>query len=253
MKSVRWTVPPTVVGGTGGSGTRVATHILSAGGVFMGAHLNLSGDSLEMADFAETWGKRYLQAEQAGTATPDEEMRAALRERTAAHLDGWAPDAPWGWKDPPSYLLLPWLDSAIADLRFVHFVRDGRRMAFSHNQRQPSHYGEVAFSEQQLERWPGYVLALQFWSWANMRAADYGEEHMQGRYLRVRFEDVCAEPRRLCRQLIDFARADERASDAQIAAAARHIAAPKPPKLNRKRLAEVRALEVPGLARFGYA
>ncbi len=251
--SLPWdAVPPAVVGGTGGSGTRVATKVLLCGGVFMGAHLNVSGDSLDLAQFDASWGKRYLDAERSGARAPTDEMRAALPGAVAAHLDGReAASGPWGWKDPPSYLLLPWLDSVIANLRFVHFVRDGRRMAFSHNQRQPQHYGEVVFGAER-EQWPPHVLALQFWSWANARAADYGEQHMHGRYLRVRFEDVCAEPQRLCRQIIDFARADGRASDAQVAAAAELIATPSPPKLDRKRLAQVHSLEVPSLARFGY-
>ncbi|HEV3046339.1 MAG TPA: sulfotransferase [Solirubrobacteraceae bacterium] len=230
----------------------MATKLLSCGEVFMGAHLNISGDSLDLADFDMAWGKRFLEADLAGEEPPLEQMREALAESVAAHLGEHDPAAgPWGWKHPHAYLLLPFLDRAIPDLRFVHFVRDGRRMAFSPNQRQAQHYGDVVFGPEH-ERWEPYVLSIEFWSWANTRAADYGEQHMGERYLRVRFEDICDEPERLCRQLIDFARGDRSATDAQVREAAALISRPAPPKPSSKRLAEVQARASAGLTRFGY-
>jgi Sulfotransferase family len=245
--------PPTVVGGTGGSGTRVATKLLSCGSVYMGSHLNVSGDSLDLAQFDTSWGNRYLETQLAGGQAPREEMRLALSDSVAEHLSEWSEDGgPWGWKHPHSYLLLPFLDSVIPDLRFVHFVRDGRRMAFSTNQRQQQHYGPTVFGTD-FERWEPHVRSIAFWNWANGWAADYGEEHMGARYLRVRFEDVCAEPQRTCRQLIDFARNDTQASDAEVLEAAALISSRANNKLDRKQAAKVRSVEVPGLTRFGYA
>ncbi len=220
----------------------------------MGSHLNPPGDSLDLAQFDLRWGKRYLEAEIADERAPFEAMRTALRARVAAHLgegEGGAVSGPWGWKHPHSYLLLPWLDSVIPDLRFIHFVRDGRRMAFSSNQIQPRHYGEAVFGAES-EHWAPHVLAMEFWSWANGRTADYGERQMGARYLRARFEDVCADPQRLCRELIDFARGDTHASDAQVSQAAQLVSRPPAPDLDPELLAEVQSLDASSLTRFGY-
>jgi hypothetical protein len=42
------------------------------------------------------------------------------------------------------------------------------------------------------------------WSRNNVTAADYGETRMPESYLRVRFEDTCADPVGVTRSLFDF-------------------------------------------------
>src|SRR3954466_5289378 len=38
------------------------------------------------------------------------------------------------------------------------------------------------------------LRSIALWSDVNLRAADYGEDELGDRYLRLRFEDLCAEP-----------------------------------------------------------
>jgi hypothetical protein len=45
--------PPIVVGGTGGSGTRVVRRMLARAGAFMGVRLNSSGDAMDFEPFLE--------------------------------------------------------------------------------------------------------------------------------------------------------------------------------------------------------
>jgi Sulfotransferase family len=218
--------PPTVAGGTGGSGTRVVTEILSSAGVFMGSRLNRSGDALDLAKFDLRWGKPYLAAEQAGEIPPFEQMEADLQSSVRDHLRGYDPAAgPWGWKHPHAYLLLPWLDTVIPDLRFVHVIRDGRRMVRSHNQNQPQRYGEVTLDPDSMAS-SSKVRAVEFWSWANERAADYGEQRMDERYMRMRFEDICADPQTECARLIAFAYDGAQAPEADVAQAAQLVSDP---------------------------
>lgn len=253
--SVLWEAvsPPTAAGGTGGSGTRVITEVLSCAGVFMGSRLNRAGDALDVADFDWRWGKAYLAAELAGEAPPLARMEAELPSSLRDHLEGFdASVGAWGWKHPHAYLLLPWLDSVIPRLRFVHLVRDGRRVARSRNQKQQLHYSEVVFGAQ-ADAWDEQVRAIRFWSWANARAADYGERCMQERYLRVRFEDICAQPRATCSALIAFA-LDGRAPSEEIVARASELVR-QPPPLEPQTAERAQLLEQAGgdgLRRFGY-
>jgi len=242
--------PPVAAGGTGGSGTRIVTEVLRAAGMFMGAHLNRAGDSLDLADFDWRWVKPLLEAERGGAPAPLEMMEQELQVSLRAHLGGFdASTARWGWKHPHAYLLLPWLDGVIPHLRFVHVVRDGRRIARSRNQKQPLYYGEAVFGAQ-AGQWDEQERALRFWSWANERAADYGEQHMPERYLRVRFEDVCERPREECAQLIAFARGD--APSEELLGRAAALVKPPPALAAEPLPREVEETGRDGLTRFGY-
>ena len=253
--SVLWETvsPPTAAGGTGGSGTRVITEVLASAGVFMGSRLNRAGDALDMADFDWRWGKPYLEAELAGVEPPLVPMQGELPSSLRDHLEGFDGSmGPWGWKHPHAYLLLPWLDTVIPRLRFVHLVRDGRRVARSRNQKQQLHYSAVVFGRQ-AEGWDADVRAIRFWSWANARAADYGEQHMDGRYLRLRLEDICADPRASCSTLIAFAHDGHAPPERVVARAAELVREPPPlPPDSAEHAQQVEQAGLEGLRRFGY-
>jgi hypothetical protein len=136
-------------------------------------------------------------------------------------------------------------------LRFLHFVRDGRDMAFSENQQQLKKHGDAALDRRlRWRRRPYRSVAL--WAHVNGGAADYGERELGERYLRVRFEDLCSRPGETARQILDFFGLD---GDAEAIAAAEV----RPPKTlarwKTKGLRTVRNLERlgdPALSRFGY-
>ena len=111
---------PGVIGATGGSGTRVLAAIAQRGGMFVGSDLNRSLDALDFAAFFDRWAGRELAPEAAA------ELRA-LVARQHAEAEG----RPWGWKEPRSVYLLPFLAAELPGLRFLHVVRDGRDMALS--------------------------------------------------------------------------------------------------------------------------
>jgi hypothetical protein len=100
----------------------------------------------------------------------------------------------WGWKNPRSIYLLPLLDELIPGLRFVHVIRHGLDMAMSGNQNQLSLHGRAVLGAAHDELSPQTRSAL-LWKRVNEVAADYGRT-MPGRYFRLRYEDVCAEPDR---------------------------------------------------------
>jgi Sulfotransferase family len=185
-----------VIGGTGGSGTRVVAQIVRAAGRFMGAKVNKDTlDASPLARFDWTYGPAIL----TGSATVS--SAAAFREALARHLSGHDPRRPWGWKHPHSYLLLPFLAEHCPELLFVHVIRDGRDIALSGNQYQVGHYGDIALGPAV----PSPERSLSFWAWANTRSADEGSRLLGERYLLLRLEDLCGDPESQVPRLLRFA------------------------------------------------
>lgn len=236
---------PVVIGGTGGSGTRVIARMVRDAGVFLGERLNGSDDALDLAEFDWAWGLDYLRD---GATDP---MRAAFEVALERHLAPLGdPQAAWGWKHPHSYLLLPFLAERFPAMRFVHVIRDGRDMALSGNQAQLGQYGEHTVGSG-ADQDP--VRRIRFWARANSLAAEQGAALLGDRYTRIRYEDLCARPRKHARRLLIFA------GGAQERLPAMTSEVQPPESLGRGReaeagvLAEMEAAAGPALAEFGYA
>lgn len=244
--------PPLVVGGTGGSGTRVAADMLRHMGVFMGTHLNDALDALEWVASLDTWVPRFLEQQSRMPDATFDAMAAELRacaERHRATLPD--ADAAWGWKNPRSIYLLPVFDALYPGMRFLHVVRDGRDMAFSRNQNQTTLYAPLLVGSRAADPLP--VQAAALWSKVNAGAARYGARRMGARYLWVRFEDLCAHRADTLQQLCAFA------APGFTDVAALHALASTPPSVGRWReqapeaIAAVETAGRDGLHAFGYA
>jgi hypothetical protein len=111
----------------------------------------------------------------------------------------------WGWKEPRSIYLLPFLHRQLPALRFLHVVRDGRDMALSENQNQVRKHGDAVPLPEGLS---AAARSIALWSWVNLEARRYGEEHLGGRYLRVRFEDLCERPAEVTARMLGFFEVD---------------------------------------------
>jgi GT2 family glycosyltransferase len=229
---------PGVIGATGGSGTRVVARIVQRGGMFIGSDLNRSEDALDFAAFFDRWVGRELPLE-AGA-----ELRA-LVARQQREANG----RPWGWKEPRSLYLLPFLAAELPGLRFLHVVRDGRDMALSENQTQLRKHGDAVLgpSDEPVE-----LRSISLWREVNTGAADFGERELGDCYVRLRFEDLCAEPAGRVAEVLRFFGLEGDAE--RIAAEEVRV----PAGLGRWREADpetVRALEQragDALRRFGY-
>ncbi len=193
---------PVVVGATGGSGTRVVARILRDQGLFIGSELNESEDAWKLGDYSDRWINLYLSHH--GDPLPLEvrsamaqDLRLVLEEHCACLAEG----RPWGWKEPRSIYLLPFFHEHLPALRFLHVVRDGRDMALSTNQNQLRKHGDAAPIPSDL---PPAARSLALWSWINLAAARYGRERLGERYLRIRFEDLCARPVAVAAEMLEF-------------------------------------------------
>jgi hypothetical protein len=152
--------------------------------------LNRSLDALDFAAFFDRWVGREP------TPAAAAELRALIARQ---HAD--ARGRPWGWKEPRSVYLLPLLAAELPGLRFLHVVRDGRDMALSENQMQLRKHGDAVLGASDE---PQALRSIALWREVNLQAADFGERELGDRYLRVRFEDLCAEPAATVAEVMRF-------------------------------------------------
>lgn len=183
---------PIVIGGCGGSGTRLAVEMLRRAGVFMGHHLNESLDAMHFVPFLE----EKIPAILSETKRLDYALPAhvtpwleTLQSLALQHLGGQTP-ARWGWKNPRSIYILPLILEIYPEMRFIHIIRDGRRMALSSNQNQTNLYYPLLFGEDSLAL---PLRALRLWARVNEEVAEWGTRELSERYTRVRYEDLLSE------------------------------------------------------------
>lgn len=243
---------PLIIGALGGSGTRMVTRLVTVAGVFMGGWVNEAEDSEPIQHFYKAWLRQYLaQGGNLGSfefdAAEKDFRRALDAHRTGIH----SPDAAWGAKVPRSILMLGFWQQLFPRFRFIHVVRNGLDMVYSSDHRQRDMVGDLMLSER--ERADDEVSqAMTYWCRVNMAAADFGEQHMTGRYLRVRYEDLCTRPIATVRELVEFASARPR--DDVINAVVGMIS-PSATRWREKPVAETDRLASIGsvaLERFGY-
>jgi hypothetical protein len=198
---------PYVIGATGGSGTRVVARIVRYGGLFIGTQLNQSEDAVEFGDFSDRWINTFIGQGNRPLAAPapaETHMLLELHGLLERHLSTLDSSArAWGWKEPRSIFLLRFFARQLPQLKFLHVVRDGRDMAFSTNQNQLLKHGAALLGDTECESSPP-VRSMALWSRLNMLAADFGEQQLGARYMRIRFEDLCAQPVPTIGRVFDF-------------------------------------------------
>ena len=186
---------PFVVGGTGGSGTRLVVQLLRSIGVNMGAQCNGAGDAIAFINVYSKWVNPYLSGDIALG-----ELDLDLLQAIQGH--GECNEA-WGWKNPRSIFLWPAFAQLIPGCRFIHVVRDGLSMATSANQNQLRQHGQALLGDD-FNNLSETARSLLMWAKVNARAFEFGQQ-IGSRYQLLRIEDVFEDPpgeqERLARQL----------------------------------------------------
>jgi hypothetical protein len=197
--------------------------VMMQGGIYMGAKRNVQEDALEFTDFEYNWTPPFLAAQRMGgqlEGKDRERMNADFATACSRHRTPMEdPAAPWGWKHSPSVHLLPFLSDLYQELRFIHVMRDVRDFAFRPG---GAHAHTVRLGPAVLDGdptpasgWRGVYTDIptplrkaQFWARVHADCADFAEERLGSRYLRVRLEDLCSKPEQLLRDMFDFAEVD---------------------------------------------
>jgi len=251
---------PILIGGTGGSGTRALYHALTEAGVRFSRHSNSAGDARDFFSFYDDRINATLNHTRSLNygidGVPPEVREASLSElrdtiaRYASTIDVEA--GPWGIKGPRSMYALPYFNLLIPTLRFVHVVRDGRDMALSRNQGQVRRHFEALFGHPP-EAAPA-IAAARLWSKANVEAADWAETNLGARYMRLKYEDLCAAPQATLARVFDFLGWSpgelQRARAASVIRASGTVG--RWHSLAEEECAAITAAAREGLARFGY-
>jgi len=228
---------PVVVGGIGGSGTRVVAQLLADLGFFIGSDLNDSLDDLGFTALFKRIALWPLEANAVpltqalsiyltsrGIAVPpginQEEHRKrterligdiALREKWLEHGEitdrltelCQIDDLPekWGWKEPNAWVVLPFLLDAIPRVKYIHVLRDGRDMALSNNKNQLQLWGEALLGRpidsESVED------ALDYWCYIHERLVPLSRKHPHN-VLLVKLESLIEAPTPTMGAILNF-------------------------------------------------
>jgi hypothetical protein len=217
---------PIVIVGMGGSGLDVVARLLRRSGLYLGSRTNgPQEDALDFVEFDYLWAPAVIVGRRTARIIDLDRARADLEASCGRHTDQLPDGASWGWKHAPSAHLLPVLERSFPALRVIHVIRDGREVAFgegsgrTHTLRlgralldndpepvtplSPAWRGRALTSEGTVEATP--LRQGAFWAALNRETADFGESMLGERYLRIAFEDLCAQPSRMIEDLLVFA------------------------------------------------
>lgn len=245
--------PPIVIGAIGGSGTRALVSLLDNMGVELGRLVrDDSRDSVPIGNFLHAW--LWACSSTAGPYNPDavRDFKFALSLHWYGASEQLLFNGPWGWKNPRSIWIVPFLRSVFPNLKFVHLIRDPRDMALSDNKNVLAWHGRVLLGTHYST--DTLLNYLRLWSVANSGLAAYAERCMSpDSYLTVRYEDLCAHPYEVVSKLAAFCRLALQPEDLE-----RAVAQIKPSRhlqrwtKNRKRFAQYSSLLDKDLERLGY-
>lgn len=194
---------PLVIGGVGGSGTRLVAELMRAAGFWMGDRLNPSSDDLRFTE-------RFVNAEAASCPEPqfDDLLRGYLAEVAEARglkgLGALDQSPAWGWKEPNTHIHVHRIALRIPRIRYVHVMRNGLDMAFSANQQQVQRWGERLLGHP-VDGSPRH--SLRYWVVVHRRI-ESNCMRLGGHFMLLNYDRLCTQPERELPALLHFAGAD---------------------------------------------
>lgn len=224
---------PVVIGGLGGSGTRLVTQVLQREGVVFGGAMNESLDnlwftllfvrrSILLTPADEVRQLAWLFTNAMRHAAPVPTDLAGLLERAARHDRGpalrrtvlaaardslLASDAPaagaprWGWKQPNSHVMVSQLLDSFPAMKYVYVVRNGLDMALGYNQNQLMYFwGDVMLDG---DTSPGPRNALRYWV-TSYRRLQADARRFPGQVYVLDYDALCRSPKEQLLRLNDF-------------------------------------------------
>lgn len=219
---------PVVIGGVGGSGTRVITQIVKKAGFYIGNNVGKANDAKDFFEFFKKWIPVYLlkktlteletqdkefhdfftkwvSSDLLKKTTPgleNKEMISEFKKCVDTHLLPTSGNKTrWAFKLPRTIFLLPFLHSQFPKMKFIHVLRDGRDMVYSKNEKMLVNFSKFMLNINDPQNPKD---KLKFWSSVNLEAAKYGENHMKENYIQIRFEDLCQKKEETTRKIFGF-------------------------------------------------
>ncbi|WP_062047162.1 sulfotransferase [Bacillus sp. JCM 19034] len=215
---------PIVIGGVGGSGTRVVAEILKALGYYLGP-LNKANDNRKFASYFRQpdWffakSQNNKQAIYSRLQRFEDEMVNQLEKTDKIG---------WGWKNPITHIYLPFLMNHFPNLRYIHVIRNGLDMAYSGNKEQLKRWGAFYQIPKPTNKTELVQSSLDYWIKANKRALNLCQDKLKKRALIIRFESLCNQPEEEINKIISFLKLSQTTPIDHLASIVR-----KPSSINR--------------------
>ncbi len=226
---------PIVVGGNGGSGTRVVAEILRQAGVYIGSDLNAASDNLT---FTYVFKHPYRYSPSPEKLAAEQPRLFGLYEglfygRMPSRFDDWklflrcardhalhrykpawvlarsekAIRAPkdhrclWGWKEPNSMYFTEGLKDFYPQAKYIHLIRHGLDMVYTRNDQQYEYWRPTFGMDTSDDSDQAH---FEFWYRSNKRAYDDGSRLFGENFYLIRFEDLVLSPKETIVRLLDF-------------------------------------------------
>ena len=244
---------PIVIGGVGGSGTRLVTQVLQQEGVYFGGEVN---DSLDNLWFSLLFVRRtiflkspeeirrliwlFINAMRDSLPVPEELLplldeaarydrgpalrKSVLQESRNSIVQNASPRNDyemWGWKQPNTHVLVPILAQCIPEMKYIYVVRNGLDMAFSYNQNQLKYFWGDLLLEGEVDSSPRN--SLRYWV-ASYKRICSNRALLDNRLYILDFDLLCKNPVQQIGKLNQFLGLDVDIDDLE--AAARSIVIP---------------------------
>jgi len=181
---------PILIGGVGGSGTRVVAEILIKMGFHMGHDLNKSNDYINYR-----LAKTLKDMKQAHNPIKKNEIEQVIKERIQTIEKEIKENIPtdssfygWGWKVPGNFYNLEYTTLAFKNLKYIHLIRNGLDMAFSKNQNQLRNWG--FYFGVDPTKYNKNSASLKYWISANKYAISKGKSLLNKRFHLIYFDDL---------------------------------------------------------------
>ena len=222
-----------MIGGVGGSGTRLVTQLLQQQGVVFGGDKNEELDNLwfsllfvdrsifsKPAQEIEQRVWLFINAMRDRDTLPEEltvlldavtcfdrgpALRQSVLQAARKTIDDPAyaveTASAWGWKQPNVQVMVPLIAPYLAGMKYIYVVRNGLDMAFGYNQNQLKYFWGDLLLGDGAEATP--ANALRYWIASYKRNCAYRALLGDRLYL-LNFDLLCANPRHELLKLTDF-------------------------------------------------
>jgi hypothetical protein len=228
---VSYYIPPVVIGGVGGSGTRLIAQILHELGYYIGSDLNesygnlwftllfkrieiISASDKEITELVEIFikgmtGVDTFTSEQVNIVNQlslkDREQHSAdwLMQRAHSILSNSSklpPSSRWGWKEPNTHIILDRIIPYFPNMKYIFVVRNGLDMAFSRNQNQLLLWGRFFVGDKCVA---SPYFSLKYWCAVHKRILEVGRL-MDSNFFLLNYDDFCLNPNNWMKPLCDF-------------------------------------------------
>ena len=199
---------PLVLMSRGHSGTRVLSWVCTHLGANLGTSPDLATGDADDQSFTDQIKK--IATHNIGiTQTKDVQLDDLHRFQKACwrYFEGLSePKTLWGWKFPETYLIAPYIEATFPKARYIHFLRDGRDIAFKKHltDDEKRKLGHALLTKQNALSQPRFLQAAISWAFQVETFDTFQSNLAPERVLEIRFESLCSEPFPTAQKICEF-------------------------------------------------